>query len=98
VTAAAAEYLWTKADGSTQLIRIRIGIPFKGKFSWECEVHIEGLLQNIGNTRGESSLQALSLAIVFVESALVSIIERGELLSYPDRPQDALPRVILSYH
>jgi hypothetical protein len=87
-TATTGEYLWIQPDGSLRSIRVRIGLPQKSGIIWECEVQMDGLLQGIPNTRGETSLRAISLAIVFVDSILVSLIARGERLRYAEVPGD----------
>jgi hypothetical protein len=94
---AQAQYLWSKSDGASQTIHIRIGLPFEGDNCWECELDMASLRDKTTNICGENSIQALSLAVAFAETMLANLIERGELISFPSEPEEYLTLEMFPY-
>lgn len=84
---ASADILWIKKDGSEVQIGIRIGIPFKGDANiWRCPAMLDGLDARYTDIAGETSLQALCLAVGFVRKRLRSLLDTGAtLVSTSDR-------------
>ena len=70
------------ADGRTP-ISVRVGRPYAADGGFRCPVQIEGLEPRYADIAGETSLQALCLALRLVRDRLEDQLAKGKSLSYP---------------
>ncbi|WP_395386806.1 DUF6968 family protein [Paucibacter sp. JuS9] len=84
-------------DGSSKPLHARVGTPYlAGDGGWVCPAELEGLDGRYPDVAGETSMQALSLAIGLVSVRLGHLIEKGEHLAYPETPASRLDAKNLS--
>lgn len=89
---ASERLLWRRADGIETTIVISIGEPYEyDAMSWACPAWLEGIEERHMDIIGISSLQALCLALRYVEQRLGHMLgSHGQLLYAADRsPFDA---------
>ena len=85
------ELLWIKRDGSEVSLHARIGAPYPAEGGvWACPAELIGLDGRYPDIVGESSMQALSLAIRLIGRRLGHLIHSGEHLAYPTELTDRL--------
>lgn len=67
-----------KSDGTSLIIHLGIGLPYKTKKGhWACPVSIAGLYYKLADQCGEDSLQSLLLAIKLCKTLLEGFIQDG---------------------
>jgi hypothetical protein len=77
------DFVWIKRDASEVPIEIRIGIPYQvSEFEWACPAILGGVDSRYPDMRGETSLQALCLALKLVSTRLGHLLEQGERIVY----------------
>ena len=82
---ASNELIWLKADGSEVTVIARVGIPYQPDgHEYRCPVEIVGFDGRYPDIAGESSLQALCLAIQLLATRLEDLQKEGGSLVYPD--------------
>jgi hypothetical protein len=78
----------TRADGSTLVVRLEIGTPYRVPNvdidEWACPVSLSPLYSRLRDAHGVSSLQALSLALALGVDLLAKFVEDGGKLCYTD--------------
>jgi hypothetical protein len=79
----AEEHLTLTRGGTRTLISARIGRPYHDGDCFRCPAGIEGLEPQYPDIAGESSLQALCLALRLVRDRLEDQLHKGAVLSYP---------------
>lgn len=78
------EILWLRRDGSEVLIKVVLGAPCQvGEDEWACPAWLQGVDSRYPDIRGETSLQALCLAVRLISTRLWHLLESGENLVYP---------------
>jgi hypothetical protein len=60
-----------------------IGAPYRDGNDWACPVALDGIDGRYVDIRGDTSLQALCLAIALVRTRLAHRLAAGEVLLYP---------------
>jgi hypothetical protein len=84
-TIAQSEWVRVRPNGERVTMTVEIGQPYEAPTGeWRTPVALHGLEGQLGDIRGEDSLQSLSLALDLVRSRLESVIAQGDLLSLPD--------------
>jgi hypothetical protein len=87
VYVAAEDYVWFQQDGSQSTLHARVGAPYRAEHGcWACPAELVGLDGRYPDVMGESSMQALSLAVRLVATRLGHLLERGEHLVHPAEP------------
>jgi hypothetical protein len=82
---ASEEITWLKKDGSEVRVVARVGTPYQmGGGGWRCPAQLEGADSRYPDVVGESSMQAISLAMRLIASRLGHLLEDGERLVYSD--------------
>lgn len=88
------ELIEVAPDGERKPIRVQIGQPhFDERGSWACPILITSVSDKVREIHGEDSLQALCLGVQFVQSMLLSVLERGGRLLHGDAEADFHPEV-----
>ena len=88
---ATADLVWISRDGRVQPLEIRVHAPAPAEGGgWACAVQTAGLGGNYPPIHGETSLQALALALRLVATRLGHLLEQGEHLAYAAAPGDRL--------
>jgi hypothetical protein len=80
---ATEEILWVRADGTEVLIQACVGIPYKSTNAWACPAALVGVDDRYPDIVGESSFQALNLAMRLIRQRLGHLLDAGEVLTYP---------------
>lgn len=74
-----------KPSGEEIEIQLNLGKPYQvDDVSWACPIEIIGLYQKLSDVQGVDSYQALSLAQSLARGLLISFIEKGGKLLWPD--------------
>lgn len=82
---ASNELIWLKPDGSEVTVIVRVGMPYQPDgHEYRCPVEIVGFDGRYPDIAGESSLQALCLAIQLLATRLEELQKEGGSLVYPD--------------
>ena len=87
------------SDGSSRVIQLGIGTPYKiSKDEWACPLCLHGLHEHLKDMHGVDSWQALQLAYQLIAQLLGSFVEDGGRLYWPGAGeetsvQELLPRV-----
>jgi hypothetical protein len=77
------ELLWVRQDGSKVKITALVGAPYQlGEYTWACAAELRGFESGYPDMQGDSSMQALTLAIGLLRMRLGSLLERNEALYY----------------
>lgn len=77
--------LWIQRDGAEVMVDVKIGRPYcDADDVWACPVALEGLDGPHPDIFGETSLQALALALELARLRLAQLLREGERLFYPD--------------
>lgn len=79
------DFTLQRGDGPQTPLGIRIGRPFQADRAWSCAIEIT-YLQPETMIHGETSLQALSLALQFVRRRIEHAIETGGQVRLADAP------------
>lgn len=79
---ATEEIIWLRADGDEVLIQANVGKPYEQLGAWACPVALKGVDGRYPDIVGESSMQALHLAIRLVRQRLEHLLDAGEVLVY----------------
>lgn len=85
-----------RPGGESFEISIEIDAPSESadyQHEWTCQVRLTPFLSNERDIRGDSSLQALCLALSYVRKTLDCVLEEGGRLTYAtgeDFPLDAV--------
>ena len=80
---AASEFVLVPRRGDKRRTRLRVGKPYKAPTGeWACPVEFRGAESRYPDIRGETSLQALCLAISFLQSRVEDVIAKGAKLLY----------------
>jgi hypothetical protein len=74
-------------EGAILPVEIRIGQPYREEDHWACPLELLGLLPRPPDARGESAVQALSLALGRARRLLQTELERGRALRVPGSPE-----------
>ncbi len=75
----------TTADGERKTITVMVGRPYADGEAFRCPVKVTGLEPQYVDIAGETSLQALCLALRLVRQRLEHQLETGSSLLYPDQ-------------
>lgn len=76
--------LWLRPDGTETMIQARIGAPYQlDGHTWACPAALEGVDGRFPDIAGESSLQALSLALRLIATRLGHMLKDNAQLVYP---------------
>lgn len=77
--------LWQHADGTETIITVNVGTPYYADSgAWACPVSLDGFDGRSLDIFGDSSLQALCLALSLVEKRLGHMLAANETLLYPE--------------
>ena len=76
--------LWLRKDGTEVPIQAGLGLPYERGGAWACPVVLSGVDENYSDIMGDSSMQALQLALRLIRQRLGHLLETGEALVYPD--------------
>jgi hypothetical protein len=80
---ATEEITWLKRDGSEVQIVARVGVPYAmNGGGWRCPAELEGADSRYPDIAGESSMQAINLAMRLIASRLGHLLQDGERLVY----------------
>lgn len=79
---ATEEIIWIREDGGEILIQAIIGKPYEQLAAWACPAALIGVDGRYPDIVGESSMQALYLAMRLIRQRLEHLIEAGEVLVY----------------
>jgi hypothetical protein len=75
---AMSEFMFESAEGVKKRARLRVGRPYKARTGeWACPVQIRGVELRYPDIRGDTSLQALCLALSFLRSRIDDISAKG---------------------
>ncbi|WP_414058216.1 DUF6968 family protein, partial [Staphylococcus aureus] len=79
--------------------RVLVGKPYAELDGerWACPVFLEGLDRRGPDIRGIDSMQALTLAIHFAQSALQSFVGQGLMLYWPDGKPASVEQIFDSH-
>ena len=77
------ELLMIRSDGSETHLTICIGFPYKQGQLWLCPCQIDGLEPQYPDMAGDTSIQALCLALKIVRTRLLSVINAGHTICLP---------------
>jgi hypothetical protein len=89
IASAEVDVLWP--DGRRGRVSLAIGQPYEDAqlHSWHCPVRLDGLFPRLPDIGGETSLQALLLALRLMHQQLAHLEARGaKLLSPGEDPAD----------
>jgi hypothetical protein len=80
------DLLATRSEGEAFPLHVAVGAPRfqEAPSTYSCEVQISLFESPLRPVHGESSLQALCLALRLALHLLASFVERGGRLTYPD--------------
>jgi hypothetical protein len=78
------EIVWQRADNDEVLIQACIGQPYEQGAAWACPAALIGVDERYPDIVGESSMQALQLAIRLIRQRLGHLLDAGEVLVYLD--------------
>jgi hypothetical protein len=81
---ASTELDWISPDGTKKRIVAGVGMPFESDRCWLCPVTLDGLHQELPSIAGEDSLQAIVLALAFINTRLRHLLEDGGRLAIPE--------------
>jgi hypothetical protein len=81
---ATEEIVWLRAEGDEVLIQAYIGKPYEQVGTWACPAALIGVDGRYSDIVGESSMQALQLAIRLIRQRLGHLLDAGEVLVYQD--------------
>ncbi|UTY59971.1 hypothetical protein [Massilia sp. erpn] len=71
-------------SGEQAEINIQIGRPYPADGAWACALVVDERYPDI---YGDTSLQALCLAVSLASRRLREMLKAGEILSHPDSPE-----------
>jgi hypothetical protein len=80
VIVATSEILWLREDGREVVIQAIIGLPYEQDGNWACPVALVGVDERYPDIIGESSMQAIHLAIRLIRQRLGHLLDAGEVL------------------
>ena len=80
------EVVFVQPSGIRSVGRIAVGLPAQGPENAWCPIALDGL-ERIGPIAGETTLQALLLAISFLGMRLHDFLSRGGRVLYPDQTE-----------
>lgn len=84
--------VYRRSDDEMLDVRLYLRAPYDLRdSSWGCYCHIEGLLDQEQRICGDDALQALCLAIRFLEIHLHDVVARGGQFYFPDDLSEAIP-------
>jgi hypothetical protein len=89
IASAEVDVYWP--DGRRDRVSLGIGQPYQDTRlrSWHCPVRLDGLFPRLSDIGGETSLQALLLALRLMHQQLAHLEARGaKLLSPGEDPED----------
>lgn len=82
---ASRRLVWRQADGTEKIITVHVGTPyFVDSGAWACPVSLDGFDGRYVDIFGDSSLQALCLALSLVETRLGHMLAANDTLLYPE--------------
>lgn len=78
------DLIWLRKDGTEAPITVRLGLPYQRPTGeWAGPIEVRGLDKPIrADAHGESSLQALCLALSLARDQLRDLIARGERIVF----------------
>ncbi|MEG2030645.1 MAG: hypothetical protein RR376_08370 [Janthinobacterium sp.] len=79
---ATVEILWLRGNGDEVLIQASIGLPYEHSGAWACPAALMGVDERYPDIVGESSMQAIHLAIRLIRQRLGNLLDTGEVLVY----------------
>ncbi len=80
---AASEFVLVPRQGAKKRARLRVGKPYQAPTGeWACPVEFRGAEPRYPDIVGENSLQALCLAISFLQSRVDDVVAKGGKLLY----------------
>ena len=90
---ATLELMEIRPDGERRPIRAQVGAPhYDERGSWACPVLLTSIDETVKEIHGEDSMQALCLALGFINTMLESLTREGsrlvDNLSVPDSPSE----------
>ena len=75
--------LWQHADGTESIMTVNVGTPYYAdNGAWACPVSLDGFDGRYRDIYGDSSLQALCLALSLVEKQLGHMLATNNTLLY----------------
>ena len=80
---ATAEILWLRGNGVDVLIQAYIGMPYEERGAWACPAALIGVDERYPDIWGESSMQAVHLAIRLIRQRIGHLLDAGEVLVHP---------------
>jgi hypothetical protein len=81
--------LWRRPDGTSVEITAKFTVPACGSDGrWSCFVSIDGIDNSPEEVAGGSSMQAVKLALDHLSSRMRYLLNKGEVLSFVDEPDD----------
>ncbi|MES2018468.1 MAG: hypothetical protein V4484_18420 [Pseudomonadota bacterium] len=75
--------VWLQANNEDVLIQACIGQPYEQDAAWTCPAALIGVDGRYPDIVGDSSMQALQLALRLIRQRLGHLLEAGEILAYP---------------
>src|ERR1700756_2633514 len=85
MTVVASDVFVAQKPGEERVeLRVEVGTPWQEEpHVWACPVSVTPLYKKLQEARGDSSLQALCLAVSLARSLLEGFVEDGGHLTYP---------------
>jgi len=72
-----------RRNGEDVLIQAYIGLPYEQSGAWACPAALIGVDERYPDIVGESSMQAVHLAIRLIRQRIGYLLDAGEVLVYP---------------
>ena len=83
-------YFMYVAGDDAKMVTVLIGAPYQADTSWNCHCEIQGMKRRLPEGVGESSMQALAMAVSLALTVLVNEVRTGAAL-YPSAACNGAP-------